>query len=203
MIGTLQPTSAKASSTPISPAFRLRVSCVVSSSSTSTPPERRPDGLRPEVADQLLERDAARHGDRPGSSAPSSPATNRGRSGVENLRRRLAGEPRRLRVDLERLFRQAVLGQDQRRPAEGVRLDHVRAGLEVALVHPAHDVRPGQDEVLVAPSNSSPPKSAAVRFSPWSQVPVAPSRRGSAARGSPGEPRTAPAPSILCWPARP
>ena len=40
--GVRQPTSAKACSTPIRPALRLRVSCVVSSSSTSAPPERSP-----------------------------------------------------------------------------------------------------------------------------------------------------------------
>ena len=42
MTGTRQPTSANACSTPIKPAFRLRVSCVVSSSSMSAPPESRP-----------------------------------------------------------------------------------------------------------------------------------------------------------------
>ena len=40
--GTRQPTSANACSTPMNPALRLRVSCVVSSSSVSAPPESSP-----------------------------------------------------------------------------------------------------------------------------------------------------------------
>ncbi len=42
MIGTLQPTFVNASWTAIRPALRLRVSCIVSSSSTSAPPSSSP-----------------------------------------------------------------------------------------------------------------------------------------------------------------
>jgi hypothetical protein len=45
---------------------------------------------------------------------------------------------------------QSIFGQHQRRAAERVRLNHVRAGREIATVHIQHDVGPGPHQVLIA-----------------------------------------------------
>src|SRR5262249_51697613 len=53
-------------------------------------------------------------------------------------------------VDAQRLVLQPVLGEDQRGAAEGVRLRHVRPGLEVGAVDVPDEVGAAEDEGLVA-----------------------------------------------------
>src|SRR6059036_1787064 len=97
----------------------------------------------------LLEGDAAR--DRDGLRARAHRAGDEARAvGRLAARARLAREPRRRGVDLAHLVLQAVLAEHDARAAEGVGLDDVRAGGEVALVHLADHVGAGEDQVLVA-----------------------------------------------------
>src|SRR2546430_1469171 len=65
-------------------------------------------------------------------------------------RARLAREARSRGVDLAHLVLEAVLGEHDARAAEGVGLDEVGAGGEVALMHLADHVGARQDQVLVA-----------------------------------------------------
>ncbi len=78
------------------------------------------------------------------------PATKRGRSDVEKGVGRLAGDAGGGDVDRVRPVGQVILGEDERGPAEGVGLDDVGPGLEVAAVDRGDDVRAGQVQVLVA-----------------------------------------------------
>ena len=64
-----------------------------------------------------------------------------------------AGGARDLRgahVELVGARLEAVLGEHERRGAEGVGLDDVAAGREVRLVDEVHDVGPSRDQALVA-----------------------------------------------------
>ena len=69
---------------------------------------------------------------------------------VREALRRFPRQLRRGLVDLPRPLAQAELGQRDRRAAEGVGFHHVRAGLEVAVVDVAHQVRAGQVQHLRA-----------------------------------------------------
>ncbi len=81
---------------------------------------------------------------------PIDPATKRRRPGVDACPAASRASSAARRLISQRPVGQAVLGQHQRGPAEGIRLDHVRAGVEVLRVHPAHEIGAGQDQVLVA-----------------------------------------------------
>src|SRR5205823_2375882 len=108
-----------------------------------------PDGLLRERRGDLVEGDAP--GNRDGLGARTHRAGDKARAiGRLELRARLAGEASGGGVDLAHLVREPVFGERDARAAEGVGLDDVGAGGEVALVHVAHDVGPGEDEVLVA-----------------------------------------------------
>ena len=63
---------------------------------------------------------------------------------------RLAREIGSLTVDFAAAVGETVLGEHDGRRAEGVRLDDVRAGGQIASVEVEHDVGPVQDERLVA-----------------------------------------------------
>ena len=65
---------------------------------------------------------------------PIEPATNRGLPGGGELVGGLSRQSRRGNIQLVRAIRETVLGQHQRRAAERVGLDHVRAGLEIGAV---------------------------------------------------------------------
>ena len=75
---------------------------------------------------------------------PMEPATQRGRPSAASASAaasRASSAARR--VDLQRLVGEPVLGEDQRRRAERVGLGDVGAGLEVAAVDAADEVRAG------------------------------------------------------------
>ena len=108
-----------------------------------------PARLRLVVIEQLLERHPAGDGDglgggthRAGDEARLSFAP-----GGVGLR---PGQGRGGPVDLHRPFLKPVFGEDQRRPAERVRLQDVSAGLQVSAVDVPHQVGPGEVQHLVA-----------------------------------------------------
>src|SRR5437870_3324277 len=108
-----------------------------------------PHGLLGERRGDLVEGDAPGHRD--GLGARTHGAGDEARAlGRLELRARRAGETGGGGVDLAHLVRQPVLRERDARAAEGVGLDDVGARGEVALVHLAHDVGSGEDEVLVA-----------------------------------------------------
>jgi hypothetical protein len=74
------------------------------------------------------------------------PATNR-----EKFVRRLPRQFRGGEVQLVGIVREAILGKHQFRSAEGIGLDHIRAGFEVSAMDAEHHIRPGAHEVLIAP----------------------------------------------------
>ncbi len=109
-----------------------------------------PERLGAEVVDQSLEGHAAGDRDRLGGRAHR--AGDEAQSpGTIVFRARFAGERRGEPVELESVRLETVLGEHQRRAAEGVGLDDVGARGEVALGDAAHHVGPGAAEVLVAP----------------------------------------------------
>src|SRR5436309_352244 len=88
---------------------------------------------------------------RPSSSGRPAVGKQEARAvGRLEARARRAREPRGGGVDLAHLVLKAVLAEHDARAAEGIGLDDVRAGGEVALVHVADHVGAGQDQVLVA-----------------------------------------------------
>ena len=80
---------------------------------------------------------------------------------------------------------QPVLGEDDRRRAEGVGLDHVAADLVEGAVHLGHEVgarsRRGHS---LQPSRSGPPKSSGPRPSSCRLVPMAPSKMTTRSRSA-------------------
>ena len=82
---------------------------------------------------------------------PMEPQTKRGLSGVEWRAQAARAMRGGQAVELEGLVGEAVLGEHQRRAAEGVGLDDVAAGGEVALVDAVDHVGAGGAEVFVAP----------------------------------------------------
>src|SRR5262249_48827425 len=97
-------------------------------------------GLRLEMADQLLEGDAASDRNRLGGGADGAgdPAGALGRAeAFGSLSRQL----RCFGVDLVRMFRQAVLAQNQGRASKRVRLDDVRPRVEVVDVKLLDQIR--------------------------------------------------------------
>ena len=120
-------------------------------------PLEQAEGLRAVVDDQLVEGHSARDGHGLGRRAHRSgnETEARGGGGRGCGFARDLGRPA---VDLQGLVRQVVLGEHEGRGPEGIRLDHVRAGGQVVAVHPEDDVRPGQDEVLVAALELSAPE---------------------------------------------
>ena len=81
---------------------------------------------------------------------PTAPATKRRRpSSVCGQRRRLAGEARAFAVELVDDRLEPVIGLRDRGAGEGVGLDDVGAGAEVAQVDVAHRVGLGEDEKIV------------------------------------------------------
>ena len=162
---------------PSSAALTLRVSWQVSTQQVVDAALDEAERLLRKWLDQLVEGDAAGDRDGLGGRAPSS----RPRSAVGPARRdvgrSLAGQrapPRAL--SSRACCCQAVLGEHQRGAAEGVGLDDVGAGFEVAAVHPRTTSGRVRTRISLQPSRSAPPKSAAVRFTAWSAVPMAPSR---------------------------
>ena len=107
------------------------------------------EGLEAEVVGQLLEGDAAGHrdrlGGRPHRAADEARPLGGGVAGAGG-----AGDLGGAAVDLDGEGGEAVLGEHQRRAAEGVGLDDVGAGGEVALVHRGDGVGPRAHQVLVA-----------------------------------------------------
>ena len=81
---------------------------------------------------------------------PIEPATKRGLSAVLNLCGLLARERRGDAVELARVGLEAVLGEHDWTGLEARGLDDVGADFEKAVVHPANQVGPGADDVLVA-----------------------------------------------------
>ena len=81
---------------------------------------------------------------------PMEPATQRGRSGVENSSATERASSAARLVELTRLVGQSVLGQDDRRRAERVGLDDVTTHLVEAPVHLGHQIGPGLHQPLVA-----------------------------------------------------
>ena len=73
---------------------------------------------------------------------PMEAATKRGLADVENCVGCVAGQFGGAQVQVAGLVGDAEFGQDQRRRAEAVGLDDVRAGREVGSVDVADDVRP-------------------------------------------------------------
>ena len=63
---------------------------------------------------------------------------------------RLAREPGGRQVDLMGARGQAVLREHQRGRAEGVGLDDVAAGFQVAFMNRADELGPGENQILVA-----------------------------------------------------
>ena len=101
------------------------------------------------VLDELLEGDATCDGDRLGRRPHR--ARDEPRLVVRRGRIRLRSRQRRRRaVDLYGALVQAVLGEDERSAAEGVRLQDVGARLEVTTVNGSHDLRTREVEHLVA-----------------------------------------------------
>jgi hypothetical protein len=107
------------------------------------------DHLFPERLAQPVERDAARDRDRlrgrPDRAGGEAGTLLRGR-----LVRGLGGELRRDAVEFPRPRFEPVLGEHDRRAAEGVGLDDVRARRQVLAVDRADDVGPALDQELVA-----------------------------------------------------
>jgi hypothetical protein len=100
-----------------------------------------------EDLDQLAEGDLAEGRVVGGGQEPGRPD----RAGDEALLAgRLAGDLRRLRVDLERLLAEAPLLELQPRALEAVGLDHLGAGREHRGVDPLDHVGPVEHECLVA-----------------------------------------------------
>ena len=169
------------------PALTLRVSWQVSRSRKSAPPSSRPSAWTRKCADQLVEGDAAGDRDRLGRRARSSRRRSAAARASTNSRGGLARERAAAsRLISKRLVGEAVLGEHERRAAEGVGLDDVGAGLEVAAWTPRTTSGRVRTRFSLQPSSSGPPKSAAVRSRAWSAVPVAPSstRMRSASRSS-------------------
>ncbi len=106
--------------------------------------------LRPVVDDHLVEGHASRDRHRLGRR-PHRPRDEPQAPGRRSRGRRLARELGRAAVELDGPVREAVLGEHERRPAERVGLDHVRARGEIIRVHSPHQVRPRDHQVLVAP----------------------------------------------------
>ena len=102
-----------------------------------------------EGGDELGEGDAAGDRDRARGGADGA-GDEAGPIGRGELPRRFDGELGGAPVERPRLGLEAVLGEHQRRAAEGVGLDDVGAGLEVGAVHVEDHVRPGADQVFVA-----------------------------------------------------
>ena len=81
---------------------------------------------------------------------PIEPATKRGLSAVLNLAACLARESRGDAVELARVRLEAVLGEHDGTRLEARGLDNVGAHFEKAVVHPANQLGPRADDVLVA-----------------------------------------------------
>ena len=94
---------------------------------------------------------------------PIEPATKRGRVGGRRRVGDLARQARGGVVDLVDLVLQAVLGEHDARAAEGVGLDHVGAGVEVAAGGCAGSTSGRvSTRCSLQPSKLGPPKSSAV-----------------------------------------
>ncbi len=106
-------------------------------------------GLRIVGVAKLREGDAARGADR-FRRRPHRPRDEARPFRCRELVRRLPRQLGRAAVQLVRFILEVVLGQHNRRAAERVRLDDVRAGFEIGAVYVEHDVRPRAHEHLVA-----------------------------------------------------
>ena len=101
------------------------------------------------MLDQLLEGHSAGDGDRLGGRSHRTGHETRFVARRTSICFR-ARQRRRGPVDLDGALVQAVLGEDERRAAEGVGLEDVRTGLEIAAMHPADDFRTRHVQDLVA-----------------------------------------------------
>ncbi len=101
------------------------------------------------VVAKLLEGDATRHADGFGRGPHRSGHEAR-LGGSREFVGGLPGERGGAAADLVRVLAKAILGKDDGRAPEGIRLDNVRASFEILPVNPEHHVRPGNHEILVA-----------------------------------------------------
>ncbi len=150
MSGTRCPTSRIAASMPRRPALTFRVSCWVSRMKEIRSALEEPGRLLLEVADQRLEGDAAGDRDRLRGRAHRAGDEPRAIPGL-GLGHRLAGELGGDPVQLAGALGKAILGEDERRAAEGIGLDDVGPDREVPPVDVEDDVGPGDDQILIAP----------------------------------------------------
>ncbi len=139
------------------------------------PALEQPARLLGEARHQLVEGDAAGDADRLVGGAHGADDEARPIGGGELVaasHRELGGAP----VELPRPVGQAVLGEHDRRAAEGVGLDEIGAGLEIGAVDIEDDIGPGHDEVLVAALELDAAEVLGSQISRlWSMVPMAPS----------------------------
>ena len=113
-------------------------------------PFRQAQRLLVERVGQLVEGHAAGHRDGLCSGAHGAGDETRPLGGG-NIVRRLPRQGCGLPVDAPGFVGQGVLGQHQGRGAEGVGLQDVAPGVQVAPVYAGDGVGPGYDQVLVAP----------------------------------------------------
>ena len=146
-IGVVRPVVLNASRTPKIAALTSRMSCAVSIDDQVDAALEQALGLLGEDLDELAEADLA-EARVLGRGQEAGRADRAGDEAV--LADRLAGDLGGLAVDLERVLAEAPLLELQARGLEGVGLDDLGARLDHRLVDALDDVRPVEDERLVA-----------------------------------------------------
>ena len=149
------PSSRLSSSIASTPALMLRVSWQVSSRRRSAPPS-----MSPRACSRKFPRSSSNVTPPVTLMAfvvgPIEPATKRGLAGAGKFVRGLPREFRRAAIDLACAVAQPVLREHQGRAAKGIRLDNVRAGLEILAVNSQHHVGARHHQILIAAFQSRP-----------------------------------------------
>ena len=89
---------------------------------------------------------------------PIEPATKRGLPGFEYSSAAFRANSEASRLILRENSPKPVFRQNHRSAAERIRLDDVRPGCQIFAVNPQHDVRTGNDQILVATFQLRPAK---------------------------------------------